>query len=238
MIEPAFAAVTAIVFFAFFTQAATGFGAMLIALTLGALFYPVTLLLSWFVPLVALLSVYLLARHRDHIAWRLFLRSLLPAMGAGLVLGQLLYYALDVDRLKTALGVLVIVLALRELWRRPGAGGKVPLLPWTGAAGVVHGLFATGGPLLVYALNGQQLPKAAFRSTLALVWLIMAIALSGSYIATGQLGLHSLPQIGWLAATLPFSIVLGEWAHRHIDEQRFRTLINVLLVFCGAALLR
>ena len=79
----------AIVFFAFFTQAATGFGAMVIAMTLSALIYPVDVLLTWFIPLVVLLSTYLLVRHHGHIDWALFLRRILPAMGAGLVLGQL-----------------------------------------------------------------------------------------------------------------------------------------------------
>jgi len=53
----------------------------------------------------------------------------------------------------------------------------------------------------------------------------------------GQLSSDALPQIGTLAATLPFSIWLGEKAHRRIDEAVFRKVINILLILCGLALL-
>lgn len=226
-----------IVFFAFFTQAATGFGALVISMTLGALLYPVDVLLTWFVPLVVLLSLYLLARHHDHIDWGLFGKKILPGMGLGMIIGQSLFYSLNVDALKYLLGALVIFLAGRELIRQPPADRNIPLLPWTLAAGVVHGIFATGGPLLVYGLNGQQIDKAVFRSTLTLVWGALASWLVLSYIASGLLTTAALPQIGMLAAVLPFSIVLGEWAHRYINEALFRRVINVLLVCCGLALL-
>ena len=235
--DPAFAVVALIVFFAFFTQAAIGFGAMVIAMTLSALIYPVTTLLSWFVPLVILLSAYLLIRHHDHIDWRLFFQRILPGMGLGMVIGQALFYSLNTELLKTALGALVVFLAGRELWRRKAPPHSVPLLPWTFAAGVVHGIFATGGPLLVYALNAQSLDKATFRSTLTVVWMVMALVLAGSYLSSGQLGADDLPQIGLLAAVLPLSILAGEWLHRRINPGRFKTAINLLLVFCGLVLL-
>ena len=111
------------------------------------------------------------------------------------------------------------------------------MLPWTFAAGVVHGIFATGGPLLVYALNAQSLDKATFRSTLTVVWMVMALVLAGSYLSSGQLGADDLPQIGILAAVLPLSILAGEWLHRRINPERFKTAINLLLVFCGLVLL-
>lgn len=232
-----FGLVALIVFFAFFTQAAIGFGAMVIAMTLSALIYPVTTLLSWFVPLVILLSAYLLIRHHDHIDWRLFFRRILPGMGVGMVLGQALFYNLNTELLKTALGALVIFLAGRELLRRKAPTRAVALLPWTFAAGIVHGIFATGGPLLVYALNAQALDKAVFRSTLTVVWMAMALVLATSYLLSGQLSQDDLPQIGTLAAILPLSILAGEWLHQRIDAERFKTAINWLLVFCGIVLL-
>lgn len=235
--DASFALVGLIVFFAFFTQAATGFGAMVIALTLSALIYPVDVLLTWFIPLVILLSVYLLARHHAHIDWGLFLKRILPGMGLGMIVGQSLFYSLDTALLSQALGLVVVALASRELLRRADRPSGGAFLPWTLAAGVVHGAFASGGPLLVYGLNGQGLEKARFRSTLALVWGVMAMILACSYMASGRLGADTLPQIGTLALILPFSIGLGEWAHRYINEALFRQLINGLLVFCGLVLL-
>lgn len=235
--ETSFPIIALIVFFAFFTQAATGFGALVISMTLGALMYPVDVLLSWFVPLVVLLSVYLLARHHNHIDWPLFLRRILPGMGLGMLVGQSLFYSLNVAALKYLLGALVVFLAGRELLRSQTVQRNIPLLPWTLAAGVVHGIFATGGPLLVYGLNGQNIDKSVFRSTLTLVWGALAAGLVVSYIVSGLLTVEALPRIGMLAAILPLSILAGEWAHRYINEELFKRVINVLLVFCGVVLL-
>lgn len=235
--ELSFALVGLIVFFAFFTQAATGFGGLIISLTLSALLYPIDLLLTWLVPLVLLLSAYLLIRYHDAIDWRLLLKVILPWMGGGMIVGQWLFYTLESDYLKPALGILVTVLALRELLRRQGSVNRTPLQPWALAAGVVHGIFASGGPLLVYGVNGQNLSKAAFRSSLTVVWVALAVVLCISYILSGKLTTDSLPQIGMLALVMPFSILLGELAHHRINEARFKQAINVILVFCGVALL-
>ena len=51
-----------------------------------------------------------------------------------------------------------------------------------------------------------------------------------------EFGLSDL-QIGILAAVLPLSILAGEWLHRRINPERFKTAINLLLVFCGLVLL-
>lgn len=232
-----FILIAIIVFFAFFTQAAVGFGALVISMTLGALLYPVDVLLNWFVPLVVLLSIYLVARHHGHVDWSLLLKKILPGMGIGMLVGQAVFYSLNTEVLKYALGVLVVFLAGRELLTRSNIPRKVALMPWTLAAGVVHGIFATGGPVLVYALNSQSIEKGVFRSTLTLVWGVLATVLVFSYMMSGQLTTAALPQIGMLAAILPFSILLGEWAHNYINEALFKKAINVLLVFCGVVLL-
>lgn len=231
-----FALVALIVTFAFFTQAATGFGAMVIALTLGAFLYPVSTLLTWFVPQVLLLSCYMLYKHHDAIDWDLFLKNIIPFMGSGLVVGQVIYYLVDTNSLTTLLGLLVAGLSLRALLSKPKENSHTPLWPWTLSAGVVHGIIASGGPLLVYGLNQQNINKAAFRSTLLLVWLVMGISLIVSFVASQQLTTATLPSIGLLALCLPISIVLGEWAHKRLNQALFQKVINILLLVCGVVL--
>lgn len=231
-----------VIFFAFFSQAATGFGGGVIALTLGAFLFPVTTLLNWISPLVILLSLYMLAKHFRDIDWALFLKGIVPAMGGGMVFGQLLYYQLDADKLQFALGVVVVLLSSRALYLNytapaTNAEATPPLLPWTLSAGVIHGLIHSGGPLLVYGLNQQRIDKGAFRATLLLVWMTFSIVLAGSYIASGQLTMAFVPRLGILALILPLSIIAGEYAHKKLDHMMFQKVINLVLVFCGIALL-
>lgn len=232
-----FALIALIVTFAFFTQAATGFGAMVIALTLGAFIYPVSTLLTWFVPQVILLSIYMLIKHHEAIDWRLFFRNIIPFMGSGVIVGQIIYYQVDTQSLTMLLGAVVAFLSLRALLSKPKTEGSSRLWPWTLSAGVVHGIVASGGPLLVYGLNQQNINKAAFRSTLLLVWLVMGLGLVASFITSGQLTSDSLPQIGMLALCLPVSVITGEWAHKRLDQALFQKLINIILLLCGIALI-
>jgi hypothetical protein len=44
-------------------------------------------------------------------------------------------------------------------------------------AGLVHGMYTTGGPLLVYALGREGLSKHVFRSTVTAVWLVFNVGL-------------------------------------------------------------
>lgn len=90
---------------------------------------------------------------------------------------------------------------------------------------------------MVYGLNQQKIDKGAFRATLLLVWMTFSIVLVSSYVASGQLTAEYLPRLGILALVLPLSSIAGEFAHNRLDHSVFQKVINVILVFCGLALL-
>lgn len=233
-----FLLICAIVFFAFLTQTVTGFGAMVIAMALGALLYPVDQLLVWFLPLVFALSTYLFVRHRQYVDWPLFLKTILPGMTLGLIVGQLVFFKLQTDVLKQLLGAGILLLAVKELLPTKVSKKAPPMLPWTLAAGVVQGIFATGGPLLVYALNAKGMSKANFRATLSLVWLVMSIMLLASLITAGRFTSADSGNIAVLLGILVTAIVAGEWLHSRINAVLFTRIINILLLVAGLLLLK
>ena len=51
--------------------------------------------------------------------------------------------------------------------------------------GIAHGLFGTGGPMIVYVARRRLADKLAFRSTLAVLWLALNAALLTKFITTG-----------------------------------------------------
>ncbi len=230
----------AIVFVAFVIEAATGFGATIVTVTLASQFLPVEVVLGIFVPVNMLLSATLVARHHDAISWRLLGRLVLPFMGAGVAAGIALFQLRHHGFLRIAFGAFVVVLALVELLRRRASG---PLPAWRArvalvGAGIIHGLFACGGPLAVYVL-GRELPeKRIFRSTLTVLWLIFNGVLVPSYIAAGNVHAQSLRQSLWLLPALVLGLLAGEWVHHHIAPEKFRVAVWVLLLVAGAALLR
>jgi hypothetical protein len=69
------------------------------------------------------------------------------------------------------------------------------------------------------------------------VWLLLNLVLVASYVATGRLGARTLPFVAGLVPVLALAIVLGDWLHHKLDEQRFKQLVLVMLVGAGVALL-
>ncbi len=225
------------------TEAALGFGSVLVALTLGATLYPVSTLLPLLVCMNVMLTSYIVARHHQQVAWRVLLTRILPAMGVGMVAGYTMFLHAPEALLKGFLGIFVITVAAIEIKRmvRPSPGDKqaVSNLRFAAtalAAGVVHGIMATGGPVLIYAINGLGLEKSAFRSTLCCVWLVLNTALIATYASSGRFGAHNLPYVAALVPVIAVSIALGEWLHGRLDEWTFRLVVLVMLLAAGLTL--
>ena len=228
---------------AFTVEANLGFGSLIIAVALGSLLLPIEELLPALLPLNLVLSAHIVVRHRRELELRWLLRRVLPLMVAGLPVGMLLLHTSDERLLKALLGVFVVALSAAELRRARGGapvGGR-PLAPLarTGllvAAGIVHGAFATGGPLAVYVAGRSGLHKGAFRATLSALWLGLNTALLGSFALAGTLSAESARRTLLLAGPLLLGLALGERLHRRVDATLFRRLVFVLLLLAGAAL--
>lgn len=238
-----FALAAALVLLSFSTGALAGFGSVIIALTLGAHVQPI----AWWLPrLVALnlfLNGYLVLRHGAHADRRLILTRVLPLMGAGAAVGFGVATALSGPTLKTVFGVFVVLLAAKELLTALGAL-RTPTRPLPGPlgallmvlAGIVHGIYASGGPLLVYTLSRAGLMKARFRSTLAVIWLVLNLALVVAFAVDGRYDAATLLDVLWLLPVVGLATALGEWGHHRIDEGRFRVVVFTLLLAAGSAL--
>ncbi len=243
--ETAFLLLSLIVLVAYTTEALAGFGSMVIALTLGAQLYPIEMLVPVLVPLDVMLNAYIVSRHHGFVAWGFFFKRIAPLMAVGLGAGIAVASAIEGGTLRIAFGVMVVVLSLAEIVRqlRPYRKGPAAVMGpvasaiCVGGAGVIHGIYATGGPLLVYAVGRSSLSKSAFRSTLATVWLTFNSVLIATFAVEGHLGAAELQKTGSFVPILIVGILLGEWGHRRIDERRFRLVVFTLLLIAGVTIL-
>ena len=226
---------------AYAVQTAAGFGATVLAVTAGSFFFPIAELVPLLVPLSVAQTLWIGVRHRSQVDWRYLLSRILPLMGVGMVVGFYTLSDLGNDTLKLAFAIMILVLAARELWGMRaggvGAASAYSELPALLGAGIVHGIYATGGPLLVYAASRRQMDKGTFRSTLIVVWLPLNTVLCGQLIAAGRLTTAQAPTVGLLLLALPLGVWLGEKVHDRVDEVRFKQLVFGLLGFAGAAML-
>ncbi|MFO7654044.1 MAG: sulfite exporter TauE/SafE family protein [Candidatus Krumholzibacteriia bacterium] len=217
-----------------------GFGAGLIAVGSLALLIPdirdvVVLLLLVNLPA----ETAVVAASRRIVRWRAVVHAGAGVV-AGIPLGTILLRAIEPVFLLSLLGgVLVAVGALfLALPRR----GRSDWPSWTAppvglAAGVLTGLFGTGGPPLIVYYHLTGLGKAAFRGQLMALFLLMTLVRVPSYVVGG---LVTGPRLMSGLALLP-AVAIGAWlghrVHVTIGEVVFRRLVSVLLLCMGALLL-
>jgi uncharacterized protein len=223
-----------IALFAFATEGAIGFGGTVLAASIGGQVVELDVLLPAFVPLNILLSSWLLGRGLRAVAWRLLLVEIVPAVAVGATVGLALPFA---SWIAFAFGVFVVALALLRLLRPDDK--PLPRVAQLGAlalGGIAHGLFGTGGPMIVYVTRRRLADKLAFRSTLAVLWLALNAALLTKFITTG---LYARPvfEVGAvLALAIVPGLMIGERVHRRLDAARFERIVWIVLLLAGAAL--
>jgi len=215
-------------------QTASGFGSMLVCITLGALRWPIAELLPVLIPVMLVQSLWVVMRHARSIDVSLLLQRVVPLMGLGM-LGAMVVAGRDVSSLRPLLGAIILMLASRELLRRTPAP---PLKRWQSRlgvflAGVLHGLFGTGGAVLVWSIARESVTKTVLRSTLTAVWLILNAGMFAVFWMRGQATSQTLVRSAWVLPAVGIGLLAGEWLHRHISEERFRHAVWAVL--CVAA---
>ena len=224
---------------AYTAHAFSGFGSIIISVTLGSLIYPIDVLLPVLVPLDIILNTYLVIKYRKKINVTVLFKKILPFMGAGMAVGIFIFNFFHNPVLKNIFGIFVVLVSIKELIMifnnklsmKPL--GKRKSTAWVLAGGIIHGIYASGGPLVVYPLSRILSDKSIFRSTLAALWLTLNTVLATSYTITGKITIDTIKWIGVLVLLIPLSILAGEKLHHKLDEKKFRIVIYLLLLIAG-----
>jgi uncharacterized membrane protein YfcA len=164
-------------------------------------------------------------------------------MGAGLVIGILLFTFIQGVLLKRFFGILVVLLSMQELVRllrnkiTPPKTTTVSSTIYILGAGIIHGIYASGGPLLVYAINKLGLTKSSFRSTLSGLWLLLNIVLTLFYIGSGKITIDTVKSTGMLLPVILVGLIIGEIVHRYINERFFKIFVFLILLLSGTSII-
>ncbi len=231
---------------AFVVESAAGFGATVVMVSIGSQFHPVEDVIAALLPVNLALSAFFVIRDRDAVDWRLLGRRVLAWMGPGMALGMLLFRLRDAGGIRTAFAAFVLFLSVIELNRARAATRDAsearalsPVVAGSAlfGAGLVHGLFACGGPLLVYVAGREILDKKRFRATLSAVWLVLNLVLLTSYALSGLVSPRSLGSSASLIVSLAAGSWLGDRLHGKLSPERFRVAVFALLLVAASALL-
>lgn len=223
-------------------RAVSGFGAGLIATPLLTFVLPLPVT----VPLITVIGMFAGSRQivRD---WRIVdwasIARMVPGSLVGVALGLYLFTSLDQVLLARALGGYILVYALHSLFGERLFGREVAVPQWmVHPLSLVGGLVATifgglAGAIYATYLDALKLAKGVFRVTMSAALLLLALARSIGYAATGVFGPEDFVLIG--AALLPVVVgtVIGDRLHDRLDPRAFRRAVGALLVASGAGLL-
>ena len=226
-----------VVFIAFTVQSLTGFGGPLIAMPLGIsvvgveLAKPVITFCAW------LSAAVIAVRNRKHIVYKeLFKMS--GIMLVFMIAGLWIFTNVKASFLQILYGIIVICIGLKKLvWP-----SENPLPKWMAAvaiclAGVMQGLFVSGGSFLViYAISAIP-EKQQFRATLSGVWAVVNILLLGSYVLNGSLTQNVLSTASLSLIPLIAAIVCGSLLAGKMNQKVFLKGAYILLVISGAILI-
>lgn len=159
-------------------------------------------------------------------------------MFLGMAAGLYLYRILPARILMSAYGGLLILAALCGLFRKKerslpaGALICVVLL-----AGIIHGMFLSGGSLLVIYAVAVLKEKSVIRATLAPVWVVLNGSMLIQNIAEGAVNAEILRLTGWCVIPVIIALYLGQLLHKRMKQEFFVKLTYVLLIISGITLL-
>ncbi len=226
-----------IILISFTVQSLTGFGGPLIAMPLGisvvgvATAKPIVTLAAW------LSAAIIAVKNRRDIDYKeLFKMS--GAMLVFMIAGLWLFKNIKMSYLQVIYGIIVILIGLKKLF----FPSEKPMPGWLAAiaicaAGIMQGLFVSGGSFLViYAVSAVP-EKKRFRATLSGVWAIVNILLLVSYALDGSFTKPVLTTAAWSLIPILGAVLIGGKLAGRLNQKTFLKVAYLLLVVSGAILL-
>lgn len=185
-----------------------------------------------------LASLWIVIRNKNNISYKELIKIIIY-MGIGILIGGLISLKVSSDILLKIYGIVIIIITLRKMLLK-----KEKILPeWILRcilliAGIIHGIFISGGSFLVIYAVIKLKNKSEFRATLSAVWVILNFFLMLTHIHLGYFKNISL-SLNLLATLFMFvGVIIGNIIHKKIEQEIFLKITYVLLLISGVLVLR
>ena len=243
-----------IILFTNIIQGITGFAGTILAMppSLMLVGYPVA---KPVLNVLGLLSgIYVFAGKHKSVCWK-ELKKIVAVMAAGIIGGILIkgLFAGKEQVLYKILGVFIIFLSVQGIYTLKKGDGKdgkkadfavqervkdsPALYLLLVLAGIVHGIFVSGGPLLIGYLTKKIPDKVSFRATISTVW----IFLNGMILADDiRMGLWNAELVKIQLISIPFLLAgmfIGAKLYARMSQKLFMMITYLLLFISGVLLL-
>ena len=187
-------------------------------------------------------GVYVYFSYGKDVNWKEF-KKIIIIMVIGIVSGlylKTLFIGKEAYLYKI-LGTIVIILAVQGLYKnykKKQVKSKNKYLSYVllVCAGIVHGMFVCGGPLLISYLSDKIKDKVSFRATISTVWIVLNTIILLDDI---KIGLITSSTIKLLIVSIPFlffGMYIGTKLYKKMNQEIFMKLTYSLLIISGLSL--
>lgn len=156
----------------------------------------------------------------------------------GILIGLYLFNILPIPTLMMIYGSIVILIGIKKLVK---PSDKKITAPWSYIvlvlAGVMQGMFSSGGPFMVLYLSSEVEDKDTFRATNSAIWAILNIILISRNAINGLYSGDNIKLV--LLAVIPVfaAALIGDKISTKINKAVFLKIVYALLIFSGAILI-
>lgn len=226
-------------------EAVTGFGCAVLAMPFVSALLGVKTAVKVITILAWLLALYLAVRNYRKIDFKQY-AIITSCMLGGLPIGMYLFRREDPQMLSFILALFIVFVSVSQLYRLSKTKeqatlprGKRAIFYYLllVAGGIVHGIFSSGGPLVVLYATRTLPDKGAFRATLCLLWTTLNTIIIATYVGEGSLDQTTLRTTALLIPFVVVGVIIGERVHDKVDARKFSLIVFSMLLLTGIFML-
>lgn len=222
-----------ILFAANFLQAITGFAGTLISMPPTIKLIGVDSAKALLNAIAQISSLMIVCSSYQFIRWKEVIKILL-GMFLGMFIGLWIYAHFPMHQLLVFYGILILCIAMKKMFfpseMTLSKGMQYVILL---GAGIIHGMFVSGGALLVVYATMVFKEKEEFRASIALIWLITGFYITGIQVQQGHFNSHVLFLL--IVGIIPVFVgtYLGGKVVKKINQEVFMKITYILLALAG-----
>lgn len=216
-----------------FAQSLAGFGFALLCVPIMTVFVPPQEAVVISTAIGALSTTVQAVADRANTDWVMARRLILSSF-IGMPFGLLAFLYVSESAMRIVLGVVVSVAAFM-LWRGFRLRDDNRSVDWI--LGIISGALSTSlstnGPPIVFIMQARRFPPNIFRATINTVFSTVGLVSLALFIGAGKVDSNSLQGILVAVPVLAVSLITGFRIRPHVQGERFRRLVLLLLFLSG-----
>jgi uncharacterized protein len=230
--------ICAIIFFAGFTQGLSGFGSILLAIPLLAMFLDIKTVIPLTAVMGLTMTTVLLIQLWKYLAWRKIIPFLIGTV-PGIPLGVLFLKKMDKGMVQFVLGSLLIAYSVYSLVskRRPRETAERWGYLFGFLGGCLGGAFSASGPAVIVYASLQDWPKDRIKASLQGMFFVIGAIVVLFYTLNGLITTVVLKYFGVSFPALLLGTYVGALCYGKISDVQYKKVMFILLGLLGAFLI-